>query len=100
MDPAGKLTATPCACCGSACGAMNGKSVDKAAFDHHTPRDVIGMWRPSATGAEVDEVGAEILDLFKRVASGAPTKSEVLGHTEFILTYKSFEPIGPACLPV
>jgi altronate hydrolase len=28
------------------------------------------------------------------------TKSEELGHTEFILTYKSFEPIGPACLPV
>ena len=38
---------------------------------------------------------------FKRVASGEPTKSEELGHTEFIMTYKSFEPIGPgvsACL--
>ncbi len=29
----------------------------------------------------------------------ARTKSEALGHQEFILTYKSFEPIGPACLP-
>ena len=27
------------------------------------------------------------------------TKSEALGHQEFILTYKSFEPLGPACLP-
>ena len=27
------------------------------------------------------------------------TSSEELGHQEFILTYKSFEPIGPACLP-
>ena len=33
-------------------------------------------------------------------ARGAPTKSEALGHQEFILTYKAFEPIGPACLPV
>ena len=29
-----------------------------------------------------------------------PTVSERLGHQEFILTYKTFEPIGPACLPV
>jgi hypothetical protein len=29
-----------------------------------------------------------------------PTKSEALGHQEFILTYKRFEPLGPACLPV
>jgi hypothetical protein len=27
------------------------------------------------------------------------SKSEALGHQEFILTYKQFEPIGPACLP-
>ena len=32
-------------------------------------------------------------------AAGRRTKSEALGHQEFILTYKSFEPIGPACLP-
>ena len=24
---------------------------------------------------------------------------EALGHREFILTYKAFDPIGPACLP-
>jgi hypothetical protein len=32
-------------------------------------------------------------------ADGAPTASERLGHQEFILTYKHFEPIAPACLP-
>lgn len=49
--------------------------------------------------ATLDEVGTEILDMIKVVAQGALTKSEYLGHREFILTYKSFEPIGPACLP-
>ncbi len=34
------------------------------------------------------------------VASGGRTVSEELGHQEFILTYKAFEPIGPACLPL
>jgi len=49
--------------------------------------------------ATLDEVGREIYDLIVRVANGEKTKSEELGHQEFILTYKSFEPIGPACLP-
>ena len=35
----------------------------------------------------------------KKLASGELSKSEALGHQEFILTYKHFEPIGPACLP-
>ncbi|MCG8343927.1 MAG: UxaA family hydrolase, partial [Chlorobiales bacterium] len=50
--------------------------------------------------ATLDEVGAEIYDLIKDVSNGARTKSEALGHREFILTYKSFEPIGPSCLPM
>ncbi len=50
--------------------------------------------------ATLDVVGEEIVDLVKRLAGGTKSKSEALGHTEFILTYKSFEPIGPACLPV
>lgn len=50
--------------------------------------------------ATLDEVGGEIFDLVVKLANGTPSKSEELGHTEFILTYKSFEPIGPACLPV
>ncbi len=50
--------------------------------------------------ATLPEVGQEIFDLIQRVGNGAATQSEVLGHQEFILTYKSFEPLGPACLPV
>ena len=51
-------------------------------------------------GESLDAVAGEIHDLVCDVAAGAPTKSEALGHAEFILTYKSFEPIGPSCLPV
>lgn len=47
----------------------------------------------------LDEVGDEIFDLVGKVGRGQMTCSEELGHTEFVLTYKSFEPIGPACLP-
>lgn len=47
----------------------------------------------------IDEVGQEIFDLVGAVASGKPSVSEALGHQEFILTYKSFEPTGPGCLP-
>jgi altronate hydrolase len=60
----------------------------------------VNAGRIISEGATVDEVGREILALVQRVAAGERTKSEELGHTEFILTYKSFEPIGPACLPV
>lgn len=50
-------------------------------------------------GTPLAEVGDEIYALTLGVAGGARTKSEALGHREFILTYKTFEPIGPACLP-
>jgi altronate hydrolase len=50
--------------------------------------------------ATLAEVGAELFALIERVAGGAPTKSEELGHQEFILGYKTFEPLGPSCLPV
>lgn len=49
--------------------------------------------------ASLDELGQEIVDSILRTASGEPTRSETLGHQEFILTYKTFDPIGPACLP-
>lgn len=49
--------------------------------------------------ASLDEVGQEIFDLVMSVAAGQQTCSEAMGHAEFILTYKSFEPIGPSCLP-
>jgi altronate hydrolase len=47
--------------------------------------------------ASLDEVGAEIVDLVLRVANGEPSKSEALGHQEFILTYKQFQTEGQAC---
>ena len=47
----------------------------------------------------LDEVGAEILQLTREVAGGKQSVSEGLGHQEFVLTYKSFEPVGPACHP-
>ena len=49
--------------------------------------------------ATLADVGREIYDLVARVGGGAATRSEELGHQEFILTYKSFEPLGPSCLP-
>jgi altronate hydrolase len=50
--------------------------------------------------ASLDQVGDEIHDLVLKVAGGQRTLSEDLGHQEFILTYKAFDPIGPACLPL
>ncbi|WP_448554435.1 UxaA family hydrolase [Thalassotalea montiporae] len=54
----------------------------------------------------VEDIGQQIYDCVLKVASGQQTKSEALGHKEFILTYKRFntgdtttiEAIGPACL--
>lgn len=48
---------------------------------------------------DLDEVAEEIVALVAAVAGGQSTKSEEMGHREFILTYKSFEPSGPGCLP-
>ena len=50
--------------------------------------------------ASVDEVGTEIFDLVINIAAGQQSKSEALGHQECLITYKQFEAIGPACLPV
>jgi altronate dehydratase large subunit len=47
----------------------------------------------------LDDVGAEIHHLALRVAAGETTASESLGHQEFVLGYKRFEPLGPACHP-
>jgi len=50
-------------------------------------------------GVPLAEVGDEIYDATMRVAAGGRTRSEDLGHREFIMGYKTFEPLGPACLP-
>lgn len=47
-----------------------------------------------------DEVGLEMVERIRRTAEGEKTASESLGHREFVLTYKSFEPIGPSRLPL
>ena len=47
----------------------------------------------------LDAVGPEPEHEVADLAAGGRTRSEELGHQELILTYKSFEPIGPACLP-
>ena len=49
-------------------------------------------------GASVEEVGREIVERIKAVAAREPSCSEALGHREYSLVYKSFEPLGPACL--
>src|ERR1043165_475051 len=41
--------------------------------------------------ASLDSVGEEIRDLVLSLGRGRRTKSEELGHQEFILTYKTFE---------
>ena len=50
--------------------------------------------------ASLLQVGGEIVELVAQVANGAQSCSEALGHQEFILTYKQFEPSGPGCFPL
>ena len=52
-----------------------------------------------AGAVSVGDVGSEIYDSLVAIAGGAASISEELGHQEFVLTYKRFDAIGPACLP-
>ena len=47
----------------------------------------------------IEDVGRRIFACIVDVARGSPTCSERLGHQEFVLAYKSYEALGPACLP-
>ncbi len=47
----------------------------------------------------LDDLGREIYQITLEVANGRTTASEELGHQEFVLTYKTFEPAGPSCHP-
>jgi altronate dehydratase large subunit len=69
-------------------------------FRHMTDDMDVDAGRVLEGRDSLDGVGQEIFDLVLRVAAGEETKSEAMGHQEFILGYKSFEPIGPSCLPV
>jgi len=50
--------------------------------------------------ATLAEVGRELFQSVIATAQGNKTASESLGHQEFVLTYKYFEPLGPSCLPL
>jgi altronate dehydratase large subunit len=53
-----------------------------------------------ADGEEtIEQVGVRIVAKVVAMASGEMSRSEALGHQEFVLTYKTYQPIGPACLP-
>jgi altronate hydrolase len=47
----------------------------------------------------LDLLAEEILSKIVQTAEGDRTTSEALGHQEFVLSYKTFEPLGPSCLP-
>ena len=59
----------------------------------------INAGRVVTEDVSLDEVGLEVVDKVRAVASGEQTCSEVLGHREFVLTYKQFEATGPGCFP-
>jgi len=48
---------------------------------------------------DLDAVGEEIVAAIHHVADGRQTASESLGHQEFVLGYKTFDPTPPACHP-
>ena len=50
----------------------------------------VNAGRIISEGASLDDVAEEILSVIENVASGVQTKSEKLGHVEFVLTYKDF----------
>jgi altronate dehydratase large subunit len=50
--------------------------------------------------ASLDDIAGEIVGKIVLTAQGIPTCSELLGHREFVLSYKSFGPLGPSCLPL
>lgn len=51
-----------------------------------------------SSNASLFDIADEIYDKIVQTASGIPTASERLGHQESVITYKTFEPIGPNCL--
>jgi altronate dehydratase large subunit len=50
-------------------------------------------------GGSLDDVADEVFAAVLATAAGVKSKSEGLGHQEFVLGYKTYEPAGPACLP-
>ena len=50
------------------------------------------------SNATLEQVSEEIYQKILETASGDQTVSEALGHQEFVIIYKTFEPLGPNCL--
>lgn len=46
----------------------------------------------------LDQVGTQIRTAIADVCRGVQTRSEALGHQEFILSYKTYGALGPSCL--
>lgn len=58
----------------------------------------VNAGRILSENATLEDVGGEIFDKLMALGRGERTASETLGHQEFVLTYKSNETAGPACL--
>ena len=50
--------------------------------------------------ADLAEIGDELVHKVLETTQGMHTKSESVLHQEIIMAYKSFSPIGSACLPI
>lgn len=68
-------------------------------YDHMQDDMDINAGKILAGEASIHEVGEEIIEKIIAIAQGEQSCSEQLGHQEFVLGYKTFEPIGPSCLP-
>ena len=68
-------------------------------FKHMSEDMDINAGRILYNEASLQEVAEEIFQKILYVAQGGKSCSEQLGHQEFVLGYKTFEPIGPSCLP-
>lgn len=59
----------------------------------HMPEDMdVDAGRILEGRATLEAVGEEVFRRVLEVAAGSPSASEALGHQEFVLTYKSFQP--------
>ncbi len=68
---------------------------------HRMSEDMdINAGRILEDSATLEDVGREVFAAVIATAQGEQTASEGLGHQEFVLTYKHFEPLGPGCLPM
>lgn len=68
-------------------------------FDRMSADMDINAGRVLTQNATLSSVGDEICNRIIEIANGSRTASEKLGHQEFVLTYKTFDAIGPTCLP-